>query len=80
VRTFIFFLNSPTASSVVQCLSQGKVEMELELIGEEEAKQRPVGRARDEPNQHPTLDPPKYETRFTSISMDFTVRQHLVLL
>ena len=39
---------------------QGKVEMELELLTMEEAEQRPVGVGRDEPNQHPFLDEPKY--------------------
>ena len=33
--------------------------MELELVTAEEAEDTPVGEARDEPNQHPTLDPPK---------------------
>jgi len=36
----------------------GKVEMEMELVSSAEATERPVGRARDEPNQHPKLDPP----------------------
>ena len=40
---------------------QGKVEMEIELLTEDEARERPAGRARDEPNQHPTLEPPKYD-------------------
>lgn len=35
------------------------MEMELELVTEAEAAERPVGRARDDPNQHPKLDPPK---------------------
>lgn len=39
---------------------QGKVEMELEILSEEEATEKPAGVARDDPNQHPTLDPPKY--------------------
>ena len=34
--------------------------MELELLTVEEAEQRPVGMGRDEPNQHPFLDEPKY--------------------
>jgi dysferlin len=43
----------------------GKIEMELELVSEAESKERPVGRARDEPNQHPTLELPKRpETSF----------------
>ena len=38
---------------------QGKVEMEIELVSADEAKDTPVGQARDEPNQHPALDPPQ---------------------
>lgn len=34
--------------------------MELELVAEAEAAEKPVGRARDSPNQHPKLDPPQY--------------------
>ena len=39
--------------------AQGKLEMELELMTEAEALDSPAGRARDDPNQNPTLDPPK---------------------
>jgi len=35
--------------------------MEIELVTESEALDRPAGRARDDPNQNPTLDPPKSE-------------------
>lgn len=34
--------------------------MELELVTEAEAQERPAGVGRDEPNMHPKLDPPKY--------------------
>ena len=34
--------------------------MELEILAEEDALQRPAGRGQDEPNQNPKLDPPKY--------------------
>lgn len=46
---------------VVSCNfeTQGKIEMELELIGGQEAEEKPAGQGRDEPNQHPTLEPPK---------------------
>ena len=40
-------------------LPQGKVEMELELITEDEAALRPAGKARDEPNANPKLEEPK---------------------
>ena len=35
------------------------MEMEIELVTEAEALERPAGRARDDPNTNPTLDPPK---------------------
>jgi len=44
------------------CGLQGKVEMEMEIIPEKEAEERPAGEGRDEPNMHPKLDPPKYVT------------------
>ncbi|XP_037320523.2 myoferlin-like isoform X1 [Pungitius pungitius] len=37
----------------------GKVEMTLEIIGEELADEKPAGKGRDEPNMNPKLDPPK---------------------
>lgn len=36
------------------------MEIEIELLTEEEATEKPSGKARDDPNQHPHLDPPKY--------------------
>ncbi len=33
--------------------------MEVELVGGKEIEERPCGTGRDEPNQHPFLDPPK---------------------
>ena len=38
---------------------QGKLELELEIVSEEEEQLRPAGKARDEPNLNPTLEPPK---------------------
>lgn len=38
---------------------RGKVELELELLTEEEARERPAGVGRSEPNDHPHLDKPK---------------------
>ncbi|XP_025096654.1 myoferlin-like isoform X4 [Pomacea canaliculata] len=37
----------------------GKVEMELELVTESEAEQRPAGKGREDPNMNPTLEEPK---------------------
>ncbi|CAH8518437.1 unnamed protein product [Dicrocoelium dendriticum] len=43
----------------------GKIEMELEMLTKAEALAKPTGIARDEPNEHPHLDPPKRpETSF----------------
>eukprot|EP00118_Oscarella_pearsei_P024773 m.306767 g.306767 ORF g.306767 m.306767 type:complete len:2096 (+) comp41575_c0_seq1:119-6406(+) len=36
----------------------GKVELELEIVTKEEAEERPAGKARDDPNMNPKLDPP----------------------
>ncbi len=38
---------------------QGKVEIELEILTEEEARERPAGHGREEPNENPKLEPPK---------------------
>jgi hypothetical protein len=43
----------------------GKLELELEIVTEKEAEERPAAPARDDPNANPTLDPPKRpETSF----------------
>ncbi|XP_030841562.1 myoferlin isoform X6 [Strongylocentrotus purpuratus] len=43
----------------------GKLELELEILTEQEAEERPAGNARDEPNANPMLDPPnRPETSF----------------
>ncbi|XP_048584806.1 myoferlin isoform X2 [Nematostella vectensis] len=39
---------------------KGKVDMSLEILTAEEAKARPVGLGRSEPNQHPYLPEPEY--------------------
>ena len=39
---------------------QGKIEMEVEILTEQEAKARPAAIGRGEPNQHPFLSEPKY--------------------
>lgn len=40
-------------------LVQGKVEMSLEIVTEEEQEERPAGLGRDEPNMNPHLEEPK---------------------
>ena len=37
---------------------QAKLELELEILSEEESQLRPAGKARDDPNLNPKLDPP----------------------
>ena len=37
---------------------QGKLEVEIELLTEEEACQRPAGKGREDPNMHPPLEEP----------------------
>lgn len=54
------------------------MEMELELITDEEARQKPVGRARDEPNQHPTLEPPKCVKSILNMTCVVCYRHHFV--
>ncbi len=37
---------------------KAKLELEVEIVSEEEAQLRPAGKARDDPNMNPKLDPP----------------------
>ena len=38
---------------------QGKIELTMELLSEQETLEKPTANARDEPNAHPTLSEPK---------------------
>ena len=38
---------------------QGKIELELEILNSDEARERPAGRGREMPNENPKLDEPK---------------------
>ena len=38
---------------------QGKVELEIEIMTEEEALEKPAGQGRSEPNEHPVLEAPE---------------------
>ena len=38
--------------------SQGKLELDIEVLSEEEALLKPAARSRDEPNQNPHLEEP----------------------
>lgn len=61
-------MNSFTSFRVVNWVSitltlsfllQGKVELTLEIISDEEAEQKPTGQGREEPNAYPKLEEPK---------------------
>uniref|UniRef100_A0A3B3BED9 Myoferlin like n=1 Tax=Oryzias melastigma TaxID=30732 RepID=A0A3B3BED9_ORYME len=54
-------------------LTQGKVEMTLEIVEAKEAEERPAGRGRNEPNMNPKLDPPRPETSFAWCTNLFNV-------
>ena len=59
VNAYIYILYITTSTL------QGKVEVQIEILTEEEAKMKPAGKGRDEPNQHPKLDKPsRPETSF----------------
>lgn len=41
------------------CLLQGKIELTLEIVNEQEHDERPAGMGREEPNMNPKLEDPK---------------------
>lgn len=43
----------------IYCAFQGKVEMSLEIVTEQESEERPAGLGRDEPNMNPHLEEPQ---------------------
>ena len=55
----VSFSAAPRLIWVWSDLRQGKLEMEIEVLTEEEAEQRPAGVAREEPNTNPALPEPK---------------------
>ena len=56
---------------------QGKLEMTLELLTQQEAEEKPAGSGRDEPNMNPTLDPPKWVERRERESVSKVITQLL---
>lgn len=50
---------SPALMTCIFSVVQGKVELELEVVTLEEEQIRPAGKAREDPNDNPKLDPPK---------------------
>uniref|UniRef100_A0A8C9W3A4 Dysferlin, limb girdle muscular dystrophy 2B (autosomal recessive) n=1 Tax=Scleropages formosus TaxID=113540 RepID=A0A8C9W3A4_SCLFO len=58
---------------------QGKVEMSLEIISEQEQEERPAGLGRDEPNMNPHLEEPQRpETSFLWFSSPFKTLKFIV--
>ena len=56
-------MNNPLLSYRIKLsssLSQGKIEFEIEILTEEEAREKPAGRAREEPNENPKLEAPQF--------------------
>ncbi|PIK34715.1 putative myoferlin [Apostichopus japonicus] len=53
--------------------------MELEILDEEEAREKPTAPARDDPNQYPTLEPPiRPETSFQWISSPWMSLRYII--
>uniref|UniRef100_A0A673HR84 Dysferlin-like n=1 Tax=Sinocyclocheilus rhinocerous TaxID=307959 RepID=A0A673HR84_9TELE len=60
-------------------VTQGKVEISLEIISEQEQDERPAGLGRDEPNMNPHLDEPQRpETSFLWFSSPFKTFKFIV--
>uniref|UniRef100_A0A8C2DE20 Dysferlin, limb girdle muscular dystrophy 2B (autosomal recessive) n=1 Tax=Cyprinus carpio TaxID=7962 RepID=A0A8C2DE20_CYPCA len=60
-------------------VTQGKVEMSLEIVSEQEKDERPAGLGRDEPNMNPHLDEPQRpETSFLWFSSPFKTFKFIV--
>ena len=53
------FVNWVNITLTLSFLLQGKVELTLEIISDEEAEQKPTGQGREEPNAYPKLEEPK---------------------
>ncbi|XP_050712149.1 myoferlin-like isoform X3 [Eriocheir sinensis] len=57
----------------------GKIEMELEVVSEEDSKQRPAGLGRDEPNMNPKLpEPNRPATSFLWLSSPWKSFRHIL--
>uniref|UniRef100_A0A3Q3DHJ1 Dysferlin, limb girdle muscular dystrophy 2B (autosomal recessive) n=1 Tax=Hippocampus comes TaxID=109280 RepID=A0A3Q3DHJ1_HIPCM len=59
-------------------LAQGKVEMSLEIVTEQEDEERPAGLGRDEPNVNPHLEEPRPETSFLWFSSPFKTMRFIL--
>ncbi|CAF0790229.1 unnamed protein product, partial [Didymodactylos carnosus] len=57
----------------------GKLELEIEILTEEEARERPAGKGREEPNENPKLEPPQRpETSFFWFSSPFKTFKNII--
>jgi len=57
----------------------GKIELEIELLTEQEALERPAASARDEPNQNPVLEAPKRpETSFMWFTSPWKTLRYII--
>ncbi|UJR29942.1 hypothetical protein I4U23_017489 [Adineta vaga] len=57
----------------------GKIEIELEILTEEEANERPAGHGREKPNQHPKLElPQRPETSFLWFTSPYRTFKNII--
>ncbi|CAF3639300.1 unnamed protein product [Adineta steineri] len=57
----------------------GKIEIELEILTEEEANERPAGRGREKPNQHPLLElPQRPQTSFLWFTSPYRTFKNII--
>lgn len=56
---FIFLFSVQEMCKSVTFVPQGKVEMTLEIVSEQEQEERPAGLGREEPNMNPRLEEPQ---------------------
>lgn len=54
--------------------------MELELVTESEAEQRPAGKGREDPNMNPTLEEPKSVPYFKNNNNDDEEKKIIIIM
>ncbi|KAK4314305.1 hypothetical protein Pmani_014456 [Petrolisthes manimaculis] len=75
----VTFLDDDTQSVNLFEAKRGKIEMELEVVSEEEAKLRPAGQGRDDPNMNPKLpEPDRPATSFLWITSPWKSFKHIL--
>ena len=71
--------NSLTTSLPPPMSPQGKLELEVEVLSEEEALLKPAARSRDEPNQNPHLEEPnRPATSFLWFTSPLKTFKHII--